>query len=108
MSRSFGDTVAASVGVICTPDITARQYNADDRYLVLGSDGVFDFLSANVITNTVSSMLAKKKSPSDIAERLVADSVRQWQRSESGNYVDDITAVVVVLNAHPGKGKLVL
>jgi serine/threonine protein phosphatase PrpC len=102
MSRSFGDDVAASVGVICSPDTTKRPYGNDDRFLVLGSDGIFDFVSNQVISSATSDAMKKKKDPQFVAQALVADATRKWQRNDK-NYVDDITAVVVFLNAHPGK-----
>ena len=54
MSRSLGDTVAHSVGrrifgvtyigVISTPDVFERTLTVDDRVVVLGSDGLWEFL----------------------------------------------------------------
>ena len=46
MSRSLGDFVAESIGVISTPDtkIYRRQYDKDVA-LVVCSDGVIEFLS---------------------------------------------------------------
>jgi len=105
MSRSFGDDVAGSVGVTCVPDTTKRGYSIEDRFLVLGSDGVFDFLSSVAVSQVVSELMKKKKDPEVAAERLVSDAVKRWQRNDK-NYVDDVTAIVVHLNAHPGKAPL--
>ena len=54
MSRSLGDTVAHSVGivafgmitvgVISTPEVFERSLTVDDRVVVLGSDGLWEFL----------------------------------------------------------------
>ena len=45
MSRSMGDAVAASVGVIPDPEILEFMLTAEDKFVVIGSDGVFEFLS---------------------------------------------------------------
>ena len=46
MSRSFGDLVAASVGVIPTPEVWERDVQLEtDRFIVLASDGVWEFIS---------------------------------------------------------------
>ena len=45
MSRSLGDYVAQSVGVIPTPEIDVYDITANDRYVVIASDGVWEFLS---------------------------------------------------------------
>ena len=39
MSRSIGDHLMKSVGVIAEPEITVTNLSADDRCLVLASDG---------------------------------------------------------------------
>ena len=46
MSRSIGDMVAKSVGVISTPDVKIYKRNIEeDKALVLCADGVCEFLS---------------------------------------------------------------
>ncbi len=45
MSRSMGDGLAHSVGVIATPEIIEYQVQDQDQFIVIGSDGVFEFLS---------------------------------------------------------------
>lgn len=45
MSRSFGDRVAASVGVIAEPEILEFDLTPEDKFIVIGSDGIFEFLT---------------------------------------------------------------
>jgi serine/threonine protein phosphatase PrpC len=45
MSRSLGDAVAASVGVIAEPEILEFQLTSEDKFIIIGSDGIFEFLS---------------------------------------------------------------
>ena len=45
MTRSFGDEVAARVGVIAEPEILELDLCKDDKFIVLASDGVWEFLS---------------------------------------------------------------
>ncbi len=45
MSRSFGDLVGASVGVTHEPEITQHVLTEQDLIIIVGSDGVFEFLS---------------------------------------------------------------
>lgn len=50
MSRSIGDLVAESVGVIPTPDVKIHKRNPEsDKALVLCSDGVSEFLQNSQI-----------------------------------------------------------
>jgi len=45
MSRSFGDEVAHSVGVSSEPEILTEQINKFSKFIVIASDGVWEFLS---------------------------------------------------------------
>ena len=53
MSRSFGDKVAASVGVVSEPEILEFTLLHNDRFIVIGSDGVFEFLNNEDIVKLV-------------------------------------------------------
>jgi len=44
MTRAFGDDVASRVGVTCEPEILELDLEKDDKFLVLASDGVWEFL----------------------------------------------------------------
>lgn len=45
MSRSMGDSVAALVGVTPYPEIREVELVKEDCFIVLASDGVWEFLS---------------------------------------------------------------
>ena len=53
MSRSLGDTLAHSVGCSCEPDITHTVLGLKDRIIVVASDGVWDFLKNQVVSDIV-------------------------------------------------------
>ena len=53
MSRSLGDTVAHSVGVISNPETKCFTISTEDKFLVVGSDGVFEFLSNEEVAEIV-------------------------------------------------------
>lgn len=44
MSRSLGDQVAASVGVSSIPEIFEYQLTVNDKFIILASDGVWEFI----------------------------------------------------------------
>lgn len=91
MTRAFGDFVAASVGVISIPDIYSRELEHGDRYLILASDGVWEFISNEEAVEIVRQCDNAK----DACRRLMEESRRRWI-SEEGS-IDDITAIVVFL-----------
>jgi serine/threonine protein phosphatase PrpC len=45
MSRSFGDRVAHSVGVSAEPETKEFTLSLNDKFIVIASDGVWEFLS---------------------------------------------------------------
>lgn len=53
MSRSLGDQVAHSVGVSSEPEVKSFLIGVDDKFVVIGSDGVFEFLTNEDIARIV-------------------------------------------------------
>uniref|UniRef100_J3LBS7 protein-serine/threonine phosphatase n=1 Tax=Oryza brachyantha TaxID=4533 RepID=J3LBS7_ORYBR len=91
-TRSIGDSVAESIGVVANPEIFTLELNANHPFFVLASDGVFEFLSSQ----TVVDMIAKYKDPRDACAAIVAESYRLWLQYETRT--DDITIIVVHIN----------
>lgn len=53
MSRSMGDRVAHSVGVISLPEVNTFSISRTDKFIVVGSDGLFQFLSNEKIAQII-------------------------------------------------------
>lgn len=53
MSRSLCDTVAHSVGVISTPEVCERTLTDDDRVIVMGSDGLWEFIPSEEVIHLI-------------------------------------------------------
>jgi serine/threonine protein phosphatase PrpC len=45
MSRSIGDAEAESVGVISSPEMLDFRMTIDDRFILLASDGIWEFIT---------------------------------------------------------------
>ena len=78
MSRSLGDGVAASVGVIAEPEILEFLLTAEDKFIVLGSDGVFEFLSNEEVVKIVVPYW-KSKDVKGACEALWKESNLRWK-----------------------------
>jgi serine/threonine protein phosphatase PrpC len=94
MSRSFGDKVAASVGVSSDPEITERTLQLEDKILVLASDGVWDVLSNQAVLDLVTPFY-KVGDARGAAELVCQSAENRWKEEE--DVVDDITAVILFL-----------
>lgn len=93
MSRSIGDYVAKSIGVISDPDIEIHEITQKYSVLVLGSDGIFDYLRTDEIADIV--WEDRNRPANEIARTLVDLSVKRWKENE--NVIDDCTCIVVYL-----------
>ncbi|XP_028082115.1 protein phosphatase 2C and cyclic nucleotide-binding/kinase domain-containing protein-like isoform X2 [Camellia sinensis] len=91
-TRSIGDSIAETIGVVANPEIVVLELKQDHPFFVIASDGVFEFLSSQ----TVVDMVAKYKDPRDACAAIVAESYRLWLQYETRT--DDITVIVVHVN----------
>jgi len=94
MSRSFGDQVAASVGVISVPEIKEYKFDAGDSFIVIASDGVWEFLESDECVNIVKKFYLKNDI-TGASEYLIKESSKRWLKE--GDVIDDITLIVIFL-----------
>ena len=94
MSRSFGDRVAHSVGVSEEPEIKEYLFRKEDKFFVVASDGLFEFIPSQDIVNIIKDYYLSR----DIVgccEYLYELSREKWMKEEE--VVDDITMILVFL-----------
>jgi len=93
MARSIGDHHAATVGVIAEPEITEYDVGEDDFGLIIASDGVWELLTSEQVTDIVYGVVSKEgPDPKLICDAIVEQSSYMW-KVEEGDYRDDITVV---------------
>lgn len=102
MSRSLGDGLCKDYG--CIPDPEVQQFTLRlppksgpqgeevDSFLIVASDGVWEFITSQEACELVS----KFESATDAVTALVQEASDRWHKFE-GSYRDDITAIVVYL-----------
>lgn len=92
MSRSFGDEASHSVGVIAEPEIKECNFKTEDKFIILASDGLFEYISNKEIVN-----IAKEYYLTDnivgCCEYLYKLSSERWLKKEE--VIDDITMIIV-------------
>lgn len=91
-TRSIGDSIAETIGVVANPEIVAFELTQDHPFFVIASDGVFEFLTSQAVVE----MVEKYKDPRDACAAIVAESYRLWLQYETRT--DDITVIVVHVN----------
>lgn len=99
MSRSFGDLCLSSSGVVSEPDTVQVKLKGNEHFLLVCSDGVWEFLSEQEAVNIVKDAL-KSGDKESAARALACAASDQWAERDVGT-VDDITVVLVLLPQAP-------
>ena len=92
MSRSIGDMDAKTVGVIPNPQFIEYTLNSKSKYMLVCSDGIFEFISNEEVMNTANTFYLKND-VFGLCKTLTEKSTELWLKDD--NYVDDITVVAV-------------
>ena len=94
MARSIGDYAVKTVGVIAEPVVTKHDIVDSDEFMIIATDGVWEFLSSQDAVDIVSEGLAKGDGSSLACQHLIEAAAAKWHEHE-GDYRDDITALVI-------------
>jgi serine/threonine protein phosphatase PrpC len=92
MSRSIGDLIASTLGVIPEPKFLEEKIDKDTKFIVVASDGVWEFLDNNAVRDIVMPYY-EKNDPNGACKELIKKSTEWWNKEDI--VVDDITVVVV-------------
>ena len=95
MTRSMGDTIAASVGVTCVPEVADFTLTKDDKFLICGSDGVFEFMSNEEVVRTIVPFYLKKD-VNGACDAVAREARKRWTEEEE--VIDDITCLIAFLD----------
>ena len=94
MSRSFGDMVAHSVGVSCEPEIIEYSFLEEDKFIILASDGIWEFISNKECVDIVKDYYIQKDINGAI-NYLYKEATKRWIIKEE--IIDDITLIIIFL-----------
>jgi serine/threonine protein phosphatase PrpC len=92
MSRSLGDVVAHTAGVISEPEFTEYELNAAvDKFLVVATDGLWEFVDNQETVDIVDGQYG----PTEAVDVLVTEAATRWMQEEQ--VIDDTTIIVAHL-----------
>ena len=95
MSRSFGDEVGHEVGVIVNPEINEYEFLNEDKFIVLASDGLWEFISNEEVIDIVKEFYLENDIKGGL-DCLYREASKRWIMEEE--IIDDITIILVFLN----------
>lgn len=79
MTRSMGDKVGAQAGVIAEPELIDFTITPEDKFIVIASDGVWEYLSNEDVMNIVLPY-TERDNVEMAAEKLINESTNAWRR----------------------------
>jgi serine/threonine protein phosphatase PrpC len=92
MTRSFGDRMAATVGVISEPEIKEYIFNPNDKFMIIASDGIWEFISSQECINIIKEFY-NNNDIKGCCEFLYQESSKRWLKEEE--VIDDTTMIIV-------------
>ena len=92
MTRSFGDRVAATVGVISEPEIKEMKLDNNDKFMIIASDGIWEFISSQECIDIISTFY-EKNDIKGCCTFLYEESSKRWIKEEE--VIDDTTLILV-------------
>ena len=79
MSRSIGDMVAAKIGVVSYPEIYEADLTKETKYIVIASDGVWEFLSNDEVMQIINPFYLNKD-PEGASNKIIEYSTINWKK----------------------------
>ena len=90
ISRTLGDQIAKTIGVINTPEIKEVELNGNECFIIVASDGVWEFLSNDRVKDIVLPFYLKND-PQGAVNSLISTATIEWDNDGSAR--DDITCI---------------
>jgi serine/threonine protein phosphatase PrpC len=103
MSRSIGDLLCREIGVISTPTVTEHILSEEDEFVLVCSDGVWEFIENQEAVEFVAGF--GRAGAAQAAEQLAKKAWERWLDME-GDVVDDITVMIAYLAKPESNGSL--
>jgi serine/threonine protein phosphatase PrpC len=93
MSRSLGDKIAHTIGVSDEPEIKCYDYDGTEKFIVIASDGIWEYVHGDECIKVIKSYYEDNKDVEEAAFAMVKEAFRKWKRKEVA--IDDITVIVL-------------
>lgn len=97
-TRSIGDHTGKALGILPYPEIIKYRIDKDDKFIILASDGVFEFLFNQNIVEKISKVYNQGSNINllEVARQIVSEAYRLWLTYD--DRTDDISIILIALN----------
>lgn len=86
----IGDHAVKSVGVTAEPEVKIFEIDQHDKFMIMGSDGVWEFISSQEAVDIVQACFDKGYGAPEACQELIETAAAMWQEEE-GDYRDDVS-----------------
>lgn len=94
LTRTIGDLEGEKIGIISEPEIVIKKIDSTSKYVVMGSDGLWDVVKPYDVRRIVTPYFMKKDAEG-ACKALGKIASRNWEKD--GCDRDDITIIVIFL-----------
>ena len=94
ISRSFGDSIAHSVGVISEPEIKSFYYNGNEKFIILASHGFWDIIDGEESVEIVKEFYENNLDAIGALNKLALEILNKTEFEER-IINEDITIIIV-------------
>ena len=94
MSRSIGDKISHDIGVIYEPEILDFNIDNNCEYIVIGSDGIWQYTKNEDIAHIIKPFMNDKKYE-NACKAVIRKASMGWIENDS--IIDDITVIIIFL-----------
>ena len=88
LTRSFGDKNMKKHGVTCEPDFFCKKIKDHDKFVIIASDGLWDVISENDITEFVNTYENKILSSEEFSQKIVDLAIKKGT-------TDNVSCIVI-------------
>lgn len=78
VSRSLGDLMGHQVGVISDPEVSHKVLEADDKFIIIGSDGVWDVMNSAEVVGFIFEK-SNDSNKDKVVDFLVTECRHRWE-----------------------------
>mmetsp|Transcript_51971 Transcript_51971/g.103432 ORF Transcript_51971/g.103432 Transcript_51971/m.103432 type:complete len:1106 (-) Transcript_51971:334-3651(-) len=98
-TRSIGDAMGERVGVIADPELTKKELKEHDKFIIICSDGIWEFLTNQAVVD----MVDKHDDPLMACRAVCAKAYELWLQFDVRT--DDITMILAYVEVEGKKAK---
>ena len=93
ISRSFGDNLAHSIGVIHEPDVNIINFTGGEKFIVVASDSIWQYIDNDECIGIIKNYYENNFDAGGALNSLANEAIKRWMKEEKR--IEDMTAIVI-------------